>query len=256
MTNAALFAIIVSSRKNLQITDGLEIIMAKSKKNRNYVTEKTSAAKAQKELEILQKKRNKKIKTILISTISVALVVGGIIGALFASGAFDYRPEGTYDVLVTVEGYGSLHVELYGNDAPETVEHFLKLVNSGYYNGKSIFKLTGDLAYAGDKNASDEEFGIKGEFSENGVDNKVMHKRGVLSMARGEDADSAYGQFFIVMDKSPELNGKYAAFGKVTSGMEILEEIYKNLETDENGVIVDGKAPVITSISSHESHDH
>ena len=230
--------------------------MAKKKKNNNYVTEKTAAAKLNKEDEARLKKKQKMIKTIVIASVSVIAALGLILGILFAAGAFDYQPTGTYDVLITIEDYGSLHVELYGDDAPETVKHFLKLADEGYYNGKPIFKLLDDLAYAGDVKAVSTENGIKGEFSENGFENKVSHTRGVLSMARGEDPNSAYGQFFIVRKNSTELDGKYAAFGYVTSGMEIIDRIYKDLDVDGDGMISEADQPIISSITSHESHDH
>jgi peptidyl-prolyl cis-trans isomerase B (cyclophilin B) len=186
------------------------------------------------------------------------LLAAIVVGILFASGTFDYKPEGTYDVLISIKGYGNLHVELYGNDAPETVKHFKKLVDDGYYNGKSIFKLFDDLMYAGPEDVSNivTSLNLKGEFAENGFDNKISHKRGVLSMARGEDPNSAYGQFFIVRKNSPELDGTYAAFGKVTDGMDVIDQIFEDLSTDENGMIAEDDQPIITSISGHASHSH
>ena len=218
-------------------------------------TNEKSKVLTKKELREQQKKKKQQLQT-AIKVISVLVVIGIFAIIFLATGAFDYQPKSTYDVLITIENYGSLHVELYGNDAPETVAHFLSLVNSGYYNGKSVFKLFDDLAYLGDGNASDAEHGIKGEFSDNGFNNKISHKRGIISMARGEDYDSAYGQFFIVRKNSTDLNGKYAAFGKITSGMEIIDNIYKNLKTDKNGMISEGSQPIITSIESHASHSH
>lgn len=216
-------------------------------------TNEKSKALTKKELREQQKKKKQQLQ-LAIKVIPIIVVIGIFVGIFFVTGAFDYQPTSTYDVLITIENYGSLHVELYGNDAPETVAHFLSLVNSGYYNGKSVFKLFDDLAYMGNANASDNGQGIKGEFSDNGFNNKISHKRGILSMARGEDYDSAYGQFFIVRKNSPDLNGKYAAFGKITSGIEVIDNIYKNLKTDENGMIAEGNQPIITSIVSHESH--
>lgn len=212
-------------------------------------------APSKKELREQQKRKKRQIKT-AVSVIAVVAALGIFIGILFAAGVFDYQPQSTYDVLITVKNYGSIHVELYGNDAPETVKHFLALADSDYYNGKSIFKLFDDLMYMGAEEASDAERGIKGEFSENGFKNKVSHKKGTLSMARGEDPDSAYGQFFIVTKNSPELDGKYAAFGKVTSGMEVIEQIYASLKTDADGMIAESSRPIITSIESHASHSH
>ena len=210
---------------------------------------------SKKELREQKKKKKQQLQT-AIKVVSILVVIGIFVAIFLATGAFDYQPKSTYDVLITIENYGSLHVELYGNDAPETVAHFLSLVNDGYYNGKSVFKLFDDLAYMGDANASDNGQGIKGEFSDNGFNNKISHKRGILSMARGENYDSAYGQFFIVRKNSTELDGKYAAFGKITSGIEVIDDIYKNLKTDENGIVSEENPPIITSIVSHESHAH
>ena len=212
-------------------------------------------APSRKALRAQQKRKQRQIKTV-VSVIALVAAVGILIGILFAAGVFDYQPQSTYDVLITVKDYGSIHVELYGNDAPETVKHFLALADSDYYNGKSIFKLFDDLMYMGAEEASDADRGIKGEFSENGFENKISHKKGILSMARGEDPDSAYGQFFIVTKNSPELDGKYAAFGKVTSGMEVIDRICESIQTDADGMIAENSRPIITSIESHASHSH
>jgi peptidyl-prolyl cis-trans isomerase B (cyclophilin B) len=221
-------------------------------KNKNEKA-KSSAKKALREQQKQKKKRMRAIKDVVSMVLIVGVFAGIFVGLLWAAGTFDYHPEPTYDVLITIENYGSVHVELYGNDAPETVKHFLSLVNSGYYNGKSVYKLFDDLAYMG-TDATDKA-DIKGEFAENGFDNKISHKRGVLSMVRGETG-SAYGQFFIVGKNSPELNGKHAAFGCVTSGMEVIDAIFKNVPTSDNGSINKENQPKITSISAHASHDH
>ena len=227
--------------------------MGKQRKNSNYVTEKNTAAKQQMEQELIKKKRMKLIKNISIAAGTVIALAAVIVGIVFLAGGFDYRPEGTADVLIDIDGYGSLHVVLYGNDAPETVKHFLALVESGYYNGKTVFKLLDDIAYAGSTDASSAAGGIKGEFAANGYDNKISHKRGIISMARADGYDSAYGQFFIVRKNATKLDGEYAAFARVTDGMDVIDEIFKDLETDENGMITD-KAPVINSISTHAHH--
>ena len=221
-------------------------------KNKNEKT-KSTAKQALREQQKQKKKRMKAIKDVVSIVLIVGIAVGLFVGLLWAAGTFDYHPESTYDVLISIENYGSVHVELYGNDAPETVGHFLSLVNSGYYNGKSVYKLFDDLAYIGAE--STDKADIKGEFAENGFNNKIAHKRGVLSMARGETG-SAYGQFFIVTKNSPDLNGKHAAFGCVTDGMDVIDSIYKNVVTSDNGSIAKENQPKITSISAHASHDH
>ena len=221
-------------------------------KNKNGKA-KSSAKKELREQQKQKKKRMRAIKDIVSMVLIAGVAVGLFVALLWGAGVFDYHPESTYDVLISIENYGSVHVELYGNDAPETVGHFLSLVNSGYYNGKSVYKLFDDLAYMGTDVTDKAD--IKGEFAENGFKNKISHKRGVLSMVRGENG-SAYGQFFIVAKNSPELDGKHAAFGSVTDGMDVIDAIFKNVPTSDNGSIAKENQPKITSISAHASHDH
>ena len=227
--------------------------MAKQKKNSNYVTDKTSAAKAEKEALKAKKKKEKTIKTIAIASGAFIAAVAIIIGILFACGAFDYSPETTYHASIEIEDYGTLHVELYGKDAPKTVENFLELAKGNYFNGMSLHTFMDGLLYGGSRTASDIGHGIKGEFTANGVDNKVKMEKGVLAMARGDYYDSAYGQFFIVTEKNAEeLQGNYAAFGKITN-TEIIDKILADIEYAE-GEINATDAPKIVSISLHESH--
>lgn len=127
--------------------------------------------------------------------------------------------------------------ELKNEDAPITIENFKKLVSEHFYDGlifhrviKNFMIQTGDPTGTG-FHGSDET--IKGEFRRNGVTNKLEHTRGVLSMARGNDMDSASSQFFIVHKDSPHLNGSYASFGRVIAGLEVIDKI-ATVETDEN----------------------
>ena len=227
--------------------------MANKKKNANYATEKNAAAKLAKE----DAARKKKIKKILIPVIAALVTVAVIVGLVFAIGIpfgmLDYKPEGTKDVLITFKDYGSIHVELYGNDAPKTVEHFLDSIEK--LEGKPIWTYKDDLLYFGSSRFADNGTnGLKGEFSDNGVDNEISIRRGVIAAARGEDYNSGGSQYFIATKNSTDLNGKYAAFAKITSGMDVIEKILDDIEVDENGNIKNG--PVIESISSHDSHDH
>lgn len=230
--------------------------MAKKKKNANYVTEKTEAAKAQKIRDEKKKKTMKIVKASLFILLALAVIAGIVLAIGFAFGLFEYTPEATYDALIEIEGYGSVHVELYGKEAPITVQKFISLANDGYYNGKSFHTVVDDLIYGGSFYAQSETLGIKGEFSENGVENKISHVRGTLSMARGEGYNSAYGQFFIVRKNSRELDGKYAAFGRITDGMDIIDKIFNDVEIDENGKISGDTPVLITRITTHESHSH
>ena len=149
---------------------------------------------------------------------------------------------------------GDILIELYADKAPATVENFLKYVNEGFY-ANTIFHrvIKGFMIQGGDpegtgRGGSDET--IKGEFSENGVKNDISHERGVISMARSSDPDSASSQFFIVQSDSTYLDGQYAAFGHVTEGMDIVDQICKDAKpTDNNGTISADEQPVMTSVT-------
>lgn len=227
--------------------------MAKQKKNSNYVTEKTSTAKAEREAAKAKEKKDKKVK--LAVTIS-AIVVGCIaviIGFLALVGVFNYVPEATNHASVILSNGQSFHIELYGHDAPETVKHFVKLCEDGYFNEKSLHTLTDGLLYGGADNADGGKNGIKGEFADNGVENKVAMKKGVVAMARGESNDSAYGQFFVLTKNNSALKGKYAAFGKITD-VEVLNKLLKDISVSADGSVEN--APTIKSISFHDAHGH
>ena len=131
----------------------------------------------------------------------------------------------------------AIDIELDRNAAPLTVDNFIKLVNNGFYNGLSFHRIVpGFVIQGGDPTGtgtggSDET--VKGEFSENGVDNPISHERGVISMARSADYDSASSQFFITLGDAQSLNGLYAAFGRVISGMDEVDKIAAT-PTDDN----------------------
>ena len=232
--------------------------MAKKKKNSNYVTEKTENAKVAKEAEARKEQIKKIVKKALPLLLASLALVGVLIGFAFMIGIFDYYPEATEYVYINVE-YGdgetaSLHVELYGNDAPDTVKHFTELAEQGYFDGMYLHKLLDGCLYGGSVTADGGDKGIKGEFSAAGYENKISHKKGIISMARGEDVNSAYGQFFIVTEDNKDLDGNYAAFAMITEGgMNIIDELIKL--ADENGDIAPSARPRITSIEAHQ-HSH
>ena len=154
---------------------------------------------------------------------------------------------------IKVKGYGTIEVELDGDTAPITVANFIKLVNEKFYDGLTFHRImSGFMIQGGDPlgngtGGSDET--IKGEFSSNGVENNISHKRGVISMARSSDPDSASSQFFIMHQDSTYLDGEYAAFGKVTKGMKVVDKICEDATpTDGNGTIEKADQPVIESI--------
>ena len=223
--------------------------MAKQKKNSNYVTEKNLAKKeSQQKAALAAKKRKNLINAILAASITIA-IIGGILGMGFGFGWFDYSPEATGHAVIAIKDYGTLHVELYGNDAPLTVAHLTKLMNAGKYNYTKFYKYEDGLLYGGDQYDNLTTDTVKGEFSENGVKNKISLRRGTIAMSR-ENAgyDSATSQFFIVTDNATELNGSYAAFARIDEdGMEVIDRICKDIEAGK-------EAPVITSISLHEAH--
>lgn len=133
---------------------------------------------------------------------------------------------------IVIEDYGTVSLTLDETVAPITVKHFIELANSGYYNGSSIIRLQeGFVLQGGSSNAFCES--IKGEFSSNGIENNLLHKKGIISMARTNEPDTATSQFFIMLDESPVLDGDYAAFGWVTSGMNIVETIEKDITFDD-----------------------
>ena len=156
-------------------------------------------------------------------------------------------------VVIEVADYGTITVELYPDIAPITVENFLKLVDEGFYDGLTFHRIiSGFMIQGGDPNhngtgGSGET--IKGEFASNGVENSLSHERGVISMARANDPDSATSQFFIMHADAAYLDGNYAAFGKVTDGMDVVDAICAAAQpTDGNGTIAYEAQPVITSI--------
>ena len=153
-----------------------------------------------------------------------------------------------------VKDYGTIKVELDADTAPISVTNFVKLAQEHFYDGLTFhriidgFMIQGGDAEGAGRGGSDET--IKGEFSENGVKNDISHERGVISMARSSDPDSASSQFFIVQSDSTYLDGQYAAFGHVTEGMDIVDQICKDAKpTDNNGTISADEQPVMTSVT-------
>ncbi|MCM3442329.1 peptidylprolyl isomerase [Metabacillus halosaccharovorans] len=137
---------------------------------------------------------------------------------------------------MTMENGDVIKVELYPNVAPNTVSNFITLANSGFYDGLIFHRvIPGFMIQGGDPEGTGmggPDYSIEGEFSSNGFENEVKHERGVISMARAQDPNSAGSQFFIMVADSSNLDGDYAAFGKVTEGMEAVDKIVK-VETDE-----------------------
>ena len=160
---------------------------------------------------------------------------------------------GIHHAVITVENYGEIKLELDGDTAPITVKNFTELAKSGFYDGLTFHRvISGFMIQGGDPNGNGtggSDKTIKGEFSANGIDNKISHKRGVISMARSKNYDSASSQFFIMHEDGTYLDGQYAAFGHVTEGMETVDAIAKNTPvTDNNGTVLRENQPIIKSV--------
>jgi len=163
-------------------------------------------------------------------------------------------PSASYTAAIEVEGYGTITVALDSAAAPETVENFVSLAESGFYDGLTFHRImSGFMIQGGDPNGNGtggSDKTITGEFRENGFENPLSHTRGAISMARSSDFNSASSQFFIVHEDSTYLDGSYAAFGYVTDGMDVVDQICADAEpTDNNGSIAPASQPVITSIT-------
>jgi peptidyl-prolyl cis-trans isomerase B (cyclophilin B) len=140
-------------------------------------------------------------------------------------------------VIIEMENGAKIELELYPEAAPETCKNFEKLVREGFYDGLTFHRvIKGFMIQGGDplgNGMGGSEKNIKGEFSANGHNNPIKHERGVISMARAFNPNSASSQFFIMHEDAPHLDGQYAAFGKVISGMEAVDEI-ADIPTDYN----------------------
>lgn len=195
--------------------------------------------------------KNKKLALSIIALIFV-LILGGFL-------AYGYYQKANYKVKrpvvsMEIEGYGTVKMELYPDEAPNTVKNFIKLINEGYYNGLTFHRVEESLIQGGDKagdGTGTTELSINGEFTANDYNNELKFERGTVGLARmdytyyssidskltKEGYNSGYAQFFIMAQDESALNGYYTAFGKVTEGMEIVDKITKletTVETDEN----------------------
>jgi peptidyl-prolyl cis-trans isomerase B (cyclophilin B) len=163
--------------------------------------------------------------------------------------------QGAIHIQIDVKDYGIIKADLFPAVAPVTVANFVELIKEGFYDGLTFHRIIeGFMIQGGDplgtgRGGSDQN--IVGEFTNNDVENHLSHTRGVLSMARGgNDYNSASSQFFIVHQDSTFLDGDYAAFGMVTEGMEVVDDIVANTSVeDENGTVKAENQPIITAIT-------
>ena len=163
------------------------------------------------------------------------------------------EPIGIHHAEIEIEDYGTISVELDGDTAPITVQNFMDLANDGFYDGLTFHRIMdGFMIQGGDPNGNGtggSDNNIKGEFEANGVENNISHTKGVISMARAQDPDSASSQFFITVADASFLDGQYAAFGHVTEGQDVADKIASDaVPLDDNGTIAPEDQPVIESI--------
>ena len=159
-------------------------------------------------------------------------------------------PAGTYADIV-IKDYGTVTVLLDSSAAPATVANFVALAEDGFYDGLTFHRIINGFMMQG--GAGQGAAAIEGEFAANGHDNPISHVRGVISMARASDPNSASSQFFIVQSDSTYLDGQYAGFGHVTAGMDVVDEICADARpTDNNGSIAPDAQPVIESVTIRE----
>lgn len=160
---------------------------------------------------------------------------------------------GKYNVVMKIKDYGEIKMELDADVAPITVTNFINLVNDKFYDGLTFHRIIeGFMIQGGDPDGNGtggSKNTIVGEFPANGHENSISHVRGTVSMARSEDFNSASSQFFIVHEDSEFLDPNYAAFGHVTSGMDLVDKIVEDVKPDGyNGAVFPEHQPVIEYI--------
>ncbi len=159
----------------------------------------------------------------------------------------------TYYADIDIKDYGKITVKLNQSEAPVTCANFVALAEDGFYDGLTFHRIMADfMMQGGDPEGTGmggSENNIVGEFAQNGYENNISHKRGVISMARANDPNSASSQFFICHADSDFLDGQYAAFGEVTEGLDVVDAVCEKAQpTDNNGTIPAEEQPVMTSV--------
>jgi peptidyl-prolyl cis-trans isomerase B (cyclophilin B) len=153
-------------------------------------------------------------------------------------------------VTIEMENGDKIKAELYPDKAPNTVRNFISLINKGFYNGTIFHRVIPNfMIQGGDPTGTGmggPEYSIKGEFKSNGFNNDLKHDKGVLSMARSSMKDSAGSQFFLMVANSPHLDGDYAAFGKITEGMEFADNIVKTKTDNRDKPVKDQIMKTVT----------
>ena len=227
-----------------------------AKKKSTWLSPKKQKALEEK----LRRERRKKIAIISIaSVVAIAALVWLVVGIALAS-----RP---YYADIEIEGYGTITVKLRDDEAPITVDRFVELASSGFYNGTTFNKvLAENMICGGFKDGGERPSPIKGEFLDNGVENNLSHLRGTIVMLRetksDDDANSKYSdfydtarnEFYIMQRDDLTLDGYYATFGTVISGMDVVDKICAQVETEgDDGFVLKENRPVIKTITIRRS---
>lgn len=190
------------------------------------------------------------IKKLTAAVLSV-LLAAALCSCGKSSGSEKVEAYGIHHAVITVKDYGEIKVELDGDTAPITVKNFVELAKSGFYDGLTFHRIISGFMIQGGDPKGDSTGGsdktITGEFELNGIENNISHTRGVISMARSSDYNSASSQFFIMHADGTHLDGQYAAFGHVTDGMDVVDAIAENTPTSD-GMVAKENQPVIESI--------
>lgn len=191
---------------------------------------------------------------IFVVIVAVVLVVAFLFGGKKKDDS-KKNLTGTHEIEIVIKDYGTIKAELYADIAPITVTNFINLVRGGFYDGLTFHRIIDGFMMQGGDPTQEKDSNhriadtIKGEFSSNGVSNSLSHTRGTLSMARSQLNNSASSQFFIMHQDNRRLDGEYAAFGRVTEGIEVVDEICKNaIVEDEDGTVLYENQPVIEKI--------
>ena len=161
--------------------------------------------------------------------------------------------DGAIQATITMEDGGIIVLELYHDLAPQSVRNFVSLARQGFYDGLKFHRIISGFMIQGGcpqgTGTGGPGYNIKGEFDSNGFSNSLSHKRGILSMARSQAYDSAGSQFFIMHEDSEFLDGEYAAFGRVLSGMDVVDRLAATPNIGGNGEVAPDDMPVIRTIT-------
>jgi len=194
----------------------------------------------------------------IVAVMLMALLVVGLFGCEEKEKPWEpLKADVVYYADIVIENHGTITVKLDQSAAPVSAENFVNLARQGFYDGLTFHRIINGFMMQGGapKSSKDEAKSIVGEFSANGYENPLKHTRGAIAMARSNDMNSATSQFFIVHQTSPHLDGKYACFGYVTEGMEIVDTICTSAKpTNGNGAIAKDDQPVITTITIREEN--